>query len=561
MAVQGGPERQSEKDEYRLMESILILITASAVSIAVIPVMVRLAPYLGMLDHPASRKVHDRPIPRVGGWGIVVGALVSTAIWVGIEPLVLTYALGALVLFGFGVLDDYREQPPAVKFLGQFIAVVPLVTVGGLQIQSLPYGIGAIPALVSIPFTIFALLGMINAINHSDGLDGLAGGESLLSFAGIALLLYGAGGADGVALALASVGGVLGFLRFNTHPASLFMGDGGSQFLGYTLGFLAILLTQRVDPALSSSVVLLLLGLPIADILVVLYKRIRGGMHWFLATKNHVHHRLLDLGFVHQESVVIIYSVQSAMVVSGLLLREASDWLITGVYLGYCAVLFGTLRWCERRQWRAHRSGRADPFWGALRALRRSELMVVAPRRFIGIAIPLFLILGSVGVSYVPRDFGLASAVAAVAMVLESFRGGSSRSFFRRALIYIIVAFVLYLHSRHDIAQAPWHAYLESLFFLSLALSVVVAVRFSPRRRRYEFEATAMDYLLVVLVAAALALTHTFFAERLSAAFIVQLAIMFYACELLVIEHRERWDGLGLSSFATAIVLAVRGLF
>ncbi len=542
------------------MESILILITASAVSIAVIPVMVRLAPHLGMLDHPASRKVHDKPIPRVGGWGIVVGALVSTALWVGLDPLVLTYLLGALVLFAFGVLDDYREQAPAVKFVGQFVAVVPLVTLGGLRVETLPYGIGAIPDVVSIPFTVFALLGMINAINHSDGLDGLAGGESLLSFGAIALLLYGAGGADGVALALASVGGILGFLRFNTHPASLFMGDGGSQFLGYTLGFLAVLLTQRVDPSLSPAIVLLLLGLPIADILVVLYKRIRGGMHWFLATRNHIHHRLLELGFVHQDSVVIIYSVQSAMVVSGLILRHASDWLITAVYLGQCALLFGALRVAEKAGWRAHRGDRPDPFWRAVAALRSSELMVVAPRRFIGIAIPLFLILGSAGVAYVPRDFGFASAGVAGALVLESFRRRSSRSFLRRALVYIVVAFVLYLHSRDELSQVAWHSYVEGLFFAFLAFSVMLAVRFSPRRRRYEFEATAMDYLLVVVVAAALVLTNTFFAERIGATFLVQLAVMFYACELLIVEHRERWDGLGLSSLITAVVLAVRGL-
>jgi UDP-GlcNAc:undecaprenyl-phosphate GlcNAc-1-phosphate transferase len=109
------------------------------------------------------------------------------------------------------------------------------------------------------------MVGMINAINHSDGLDGLAGGESMLSLGGIAYLSYLAGGTTVTVMALATIGGLFGFMRFNTHPARIFMGDGGSQFLGYTLGFLAVLLTQKVNPVLSPALPALLLGLPIAD--------------------------------------------------------------------------------------------------------------------------------------------------------------------------------------------------------------------------------------------------------------------------------------------------------
>ncbi len=183
------------------------------------------------------------------------------------------------------------------------------------------------------PFTIFALVGVINAINHSDGLDGLASGESMLSLIAIAFLGYLCGNALVIGMALATIGGTLGFLRYNTHPARVFMGDAGSQFLGFTLGVLLVYLTQVAFTTTSAALPLLLLGLPIADIIAVLYQRISGGMHWFKATRNHVHHRLLSLGFSHFQTVVIIYSIQAALVVGAVLLRYQSDYLVAGLYL------------------------------------------------------------------------------------------------------------------------------------------------------------------------------------------------------------------------------------
>ena len=189
-------------------------------------------------------------------------------------------------------------------------------------------------------FTVVAMVGVINAINHSDGLDGLAGGESLLSLGAIAYLAYQADDVSAALIALATMGGVFGFLRFNSHPARVFMGDGGSQFLGFTLAFLVAYLLEVSNPALSPALPALLLGLPVVDILSVLVRRLRGGMNLFKATKNHVHHRLLERGFYHYESVMVIYSVQVTLVLAGVLLPYESDALIIGFYLLVCGMLF-----------------------------------------------------------------------------------------------------------------------------------------------------------------------------------------------------------------------------
>src|SRR5262245_8207109 len=170
------------------MNELLAITTALVVSIAVIPMMIRLAPRLGMVDLPDARKVHLRPVPRVGGIGIALGALAAILVMAPQAGWVHFYVAGALVLIVFGALDDSREMGHYTKFVGQFLAVIPLVWFGDLWVSSFPFLATPLPAEIGKPFTAFAMVGVINAINHSDGLDGLAGGESLLSLACLAYL-------------------------------------------------------------------------------------------------------------------------------------------------------------------------------------------------------------------------------------------------------------------------------------------------------------------------------------------------------------------------------------
>ena len=266
----------------------LAFFTALAISMALTPVMIRIAPRIGMVDMPDPRKVHAVAVPRVGGIGIVLGALASVLLWVPLQPWIAAYVFGSAGLFVFGALDDALELGHYVKFVGQLIAVAALVYWGDLWISHLPFFADEVGPDIGKPFTMFALVGMINAINHSDGLDGLAGGESLLSLGCMAYLGYLAGGADFVVIVGAVAGGLIGFLRYNTHPARVFMGDAGSQFLGFTIGVLLVYVTQVAYPTSSAALPLLLLGLPLADILGVLFQRIRGRMHWFKIGRAHV---------------------------------------------------------------------------------------------------------------------------------------------------------------------------------------------------------------------------------------------------------------------------------
>jgi UDP-GlcNAc:undecaprenyl-phosphate GlcNAc-1-phosphate transferase len=535
------------------------IVTATAISLAIVPAMVRLAPSLGMMDQPGQRKVHDVPIPRVGGWGIVLGALVPVLVWVPFSELILSYVFGALVLLAFGAWDDRRELGHFTKFIGQFAAVLPVVTYGGLYVQSFPFLDQPLPQALGIPFTVIAMIGVINALNHSDGLDGLAGGEALLSLGGIVFLAYQADSALAIIITLAAMGGLLGFLRYNTHPASVFMGDGGSQFLGFTLAFLAVLLTQRIDTSLAPMVVLLLLGLPIVDILTVLTKRIRGGMNWFRATKNHIHHRLLELGFVHQESVVIIYSIQTLCVLSAIALRHKSDWVIALVYLTICGLTYFIVGLAEKSGWKISKEDRPVVFGQAVSAVRHTFL-VVAPRRFLDVVIPAYLVIGSLLAKDVPRDFGVAAGVVFVLMVVEAVFTQAHRSIIRRALVYMTATFVIYLQLDYPQAVQSWAGLARMSFFFLVAGSVFTAIRFSPRRRRYEFNYTAMDYLMAIIVLITVVYSYFELHNDSIAFFVAKLVVVLYACELMMVETRNRWNILTLSSLLAGGILAFRGV-
>lgn len=542
------------------MTYVLIVFGAMSISLAVVPLMVRLAPRLGMIDKPDPRKVHVTPIARVGGWGIFLGAFLPILYFAGDKSLVHAYIIGAVVLFVFGTWDDRREVGHWAKFIGQFVAVGILVGYGGLYVTSLPFiGVDDLPPAIGMPFTVIAMVGVINALNHSDGLDGLAAGESLLSIGAMGLLCWIAGGHLALVIAFAAIGGILGFLRYNTHPATVFMGDGGSQFIGYTVGFLAVLLTQRLDPSINSAAVLLLIGLPVVDILVVLKKRIQGGGSWFLATRNHVHHRLLDLGFAHQESVVIIYSVQTLLVASGMLLRHQNEWLILACYLAVLASLFIPLNLAERSGWRADTDKDAENVHNTLARARRMVL-VVAPRRYLDFAVPAYLIFGSFLVQEVPVDVALGAALVFVLLLIEPLFAGTTRSVLLRSLIFVLASVVVFLQLDFPRFVSLWLPDFKAVYFFLMALSVAVAVRFNPGRRRVEFQTTAMDYLMVFIMVTGLVYSLIFGGYRTTGVLIVKLIVLWYACELLVIEKRERWNVLTVSALAAAGILSVKGL-
>lgn len=537
------------------MEPLLALVISTAISMAVVPVMWRLAPRLGMLDEPDTRKVHHIAIPRVGGWGIVTGALVPIVMLLRFEPLIQAYVAGSLVLLLFGTWDDARQINHRVKFLGQFIAVGLVVFYGGLWIEHAPFmGVEVLPAPYGMALTFFAMVGMINAVNTSDGLDGLAGGESLLSLLVIVFLAYIVDGDAAVIVATAAIGGALGFLRYNTHPARVFMGDTGSQFLGFTLGFLAIVLTQRVHTALSPAATLLFLGLPIIDIFAVMIDRIRKGISPFKAAKNHVHHRLMNLGFDHYETVVMIYTMQAALVIGAVILRYESDVLIISLYLLVCTLAFGTLALTERSGWRMHKGGERSSLAVLVESLRQRQTLARTPMRIVCVAVPIYVLAAGLLIDEVPRDFAVISAVLFAVTVAELMFGSIALTFALRAASYVAAIFTVYLVNQNT--WPSWHI-VDAAYFALLALAIALTVRFASD---HNFRTTPMDYLLIFGLITIAVLGDRFLPAKEIASLIIKAMILLYGCEVIIERTPRRWNLLNASTAVIFATLAVKGL-
>ncbi len=303
-----------------MLTFLLIFIIALGTTALSIPWLRRLALSAGFVDTPNARKVHTTPIPLLGGLAIVAGAILAVFFaFRGEAPRSIVGALiaGAIVAL-LGLFDDRRSLPPIVRLLVQTAAAAILIYFG-VRVR-LP-----IPEPLNMALTLFWILGITNAINLLDNMDGLSAGVSAVAAAFMTLL----GAVNGQylvsALAAAILGACLGFLRYNFQPARIFMGDAGAYFLGFWLAVLGIQLRFPGNVNFVTWMVpVFVLGLPIFDTTLVTISRLRRGVHPFTAGRDHLSHRLVQRGFSQREAVLILYLLAGACGMVALFITEAS---------------------------------------------------------------------------------------------------------------------------------------------------------------------------------------------------------------------------------------------
>jgi len=535
---------------------LLIAMMAMAFSMAIIPLMMRLAPKIGMIDEPDPRKVHTAPIPRVGGLGIVIGALVPMVLWLPLTDLSVSIFLGSSILLIFGTWDDVTELGHYVKFVGQIAAACLVVYYGDLYVSHFPmYSYESIPESIGRPFTVIAIVGMINAINHSDGLDGLAGGESLISLSVIAYLAFIFNSDLMLVIAAATIGGIFGFLRFNSHPARVFMGDAGSQFLGFILAVLVVILTQQVNSVLSPAIAILLLGLPVVDILAVFFLRAKHKMNLFKATRNHVHHRLLDIGFLHYESVMFIYTVQFVLVISAVFLMYENDLLVLLFYLTVCSLVFVFLTVSERHGFKVHKENNGSRDLVSI-ALAKYPRISDIPVKAIESGLSLFIIASALVVYEVPVDFAVSSLVLLALLVFVLLTGLFDYQLYR-LILFVTIGFSVYLLTMYPVDWLSNQIDLVFVYFIVMSVIGFIAVK---THSSGEFKITPLDYLVI-----AIALLIEFlpgenqFRESIIW-MIVQIIILFYIGELLIQNMTSRFNRFTGSVMLALGLIAYRGL-
>ena len=519
------------------MQFLFAALLAMSITMLLIPYLKRTASAFGFIDLPNERKVHSAPIPRVGGMAIGFAILVTIGLWVDFTTSVQGLMLAMTVLWLFGVFDDRYNLSSSKKFIGQIIAAYIVIFWGGVRIEQLFFGkYFLLPEWFSIIITFFTIIGATNAFNLSDGLDGLAGGSALICLGGI-LLLSLLGNSMQVALFCAIViGAVFGFLRFNTYPAQIFMGDAGSQLLGFSLIIFAIQLTQ--DPYLpySESLPFILLGIPVMDTLMVMASRIMRGKSPFMADRNHIHHRLLEMGLHHHEAVMVIYVMQLLMVMAAWLLRYSNDLLILSfLFAAFVAIVIG-LYIARKSGFRLRNTagvtGVPPKRYNPLLFLKQNPKAIRFTEKIIGFSIVCYIFVLIFNNSLPPTDVSILALIIGVGFLLSlgvGYRLNAYSTWFERGVFYV-GALIAVSIDRSGLLSRELKFIIEFVIFLSLAISIGLRIYLSNERR---FEVSPLD-LLVLFVALILPnLPGTHLSVYVSGWFVFKVLLLFYAVEVL----------------------------
>ncbi|MFL5649201.1 MAG: MraY family glycosyltransferase [Chloroflexota bacterium] len=338
---------------------ILVVFAAAAlIALVLTPVVRTIVLRYEVLDHPEARRINTIPVPRGGGLAVCAAFLVVASVFLTLNqggtfvPIPFSLApsevaallLGGAIAAGLGAIDDLFDLRARLQLIGQVALALFAVALGiTIDFVANPIGGGQIrfpPGPIAAGLTIFWIVGMINSINWIDGLDGLSTGVAFIAAVTLGIIslttqVTNSGQPLIAVLCFALAGALLGFLRWNFNPASIFTGTSGVQFVGYTLAVLAILGVAKV------AVALLVLGVPIIDTFWIIVRRVSQGRSPFSPDRTHIHHRLLDLGLSHRQTVLAIYGICLGLAVLSMLLSGVTQlYAFLGIFVAFGLVLF-----------------------------------------------------------------------------------------------------------------------------------------------------------------------------------------------------------------------------
>lgn len=300
-----------------------------------------------------GRHVHETPLPRLGGVAIFLAFSFSLVLWLGLALIypsllkglapatLLRIYVPACLIFCLGIYDDLHGAGPYLKFSVQVVAATMLF-LGGMRILDLPvlFGAHSLPWFVGLPLTVVWVVAITNAFNLIDGLDGLAAGSALFSTVVFFVVALVNESWLGSLMSVALAGAILGFLRFNFNPATIFLGDSGSLFIGFVLSALALAGAQKAPTLVAVAIPVVSFGLPILETALSILRRLISGRPIFTADREHIHHKLLELGMSHRQVVIVLYAVSALFAMLSLFLL----WP-TGSTLGLVLAVVGTGVW------------------------------------------------------------------------------------------------------------------------------------------------------------------------------------------------------------------------
>ena len=320
------------------------LLCAFAVSFLMCPLVKSFAYKIGAIDVPKdSRRMHKKPVPRLGGLAIFLGFMVSILLFVHIDHQMKGILLGAVIIVVLGVVDDMTPLRAKFKFLVQICAALVAVYHGVvIEILTNPNVFSDAPywllGWMKYPVTVLWIVGVTNAVNLIDGLDGLANGVSAISAATVLVIALITSDAQVAVVMAALVGACVGFLPYNLNPAKMFMGDTGATFLGFILSTMSIQGLFKFYAVISFAVPFLILGLPIFDTAFAMIRRMAHGQSPMHADRGHIHHRLIDMGLNQKQAVATLYVISGILGLSAVVLTTGGEAKAMLLLIALCVV-------------------------------------------------------------------------------------------------------------------------------------------------------------------------------------------------------------------------------
>lgn len=324
------------------MQTYIVAFTvALAVAYFLTPRIIEVAVKAGAMDAPDARKVHTKPIPRMGGLAIYAGFVLAVLASMHVSREIFGLLMGGTVILIVGMIDDLRQLSAKTKLLGQ-IAAASVLIFFDIRIDWItnPFGEMVYVDFLSVPLTILWVVGLTNTVNLIDGLDGLAAGVSTIASVTILLVALQQDFWIVAILTAALAGSALGFLQYNFNPAKIFMGDTGSMFLGYMLAAISVIGAVKSAATIALIVPIVALGLPIMDTAFAIIRRYMSGRPIFKPDRGHLHHRLLEMGFSQKQAVLLMYVISGCLGLSAIALTEVNKGLGVLIILAIVVIAF-----------------------------------------------------------------------------------------------------------------------------------------------------------------------------------------------------------------------------
>ncbi|MBR1842666.1 MAG: undecaprenyl/decaprenyl-phosphate alpha-N-acetylglucosaminyl 1-phosphate transferase [Oscillospiraceae bacterium] len=325
-----------------LISAALALIAAGIVSFITTPIVRLFAQKVGAVDVPKdSRRVHNHPIPRMGGLAIFIGFVLSVVLFADVDNQMRGILLGAVIIVVVGVVDDITPLPALLKLVIQIAAALVAVAFG-VRIEFLANPIWWSETMyldlsfLSIPITVLWIVGLTNAVNLIDGLDGLACGVSAIASIAMMTIALAMGQWNTAVILAALVGACFGFMPFNLNPARIFMGDTGALMLGYVMACISITGLLKFYAIISFAVPLLALGLPIFDTAFAIIRRLAHGQNPMSPDRGHFHHRLIDMGLSQKQAVALLYAISAILGFAAVLIATSGEMRAIVLVFAFC---------------------------------------------------------------------------------------------------------------------------------------------------------------------------------------------------------------------------------